>query len=110
MPGTKLDIAVAGAGIAGLAAATLLARDGHRVAIFDQFETPGSAGAGLMVQPLGLAVLAALGLDDGLIARASPIRRLYGRAGPRGPVVLDVRYPAGYCGILRAGGAARGPV
>jgi salicylate hydroxylase len=99
MPDEKLNIAVAGAGIAGLAAAALLARDGHRVTVFDQFDAPASVGAGLMVQPVGLAVLADLGLDHNLIARASSIRRLYGRAAQRGPVVLDVRYPAGYCGL-----------
>jgi 2-polyprenyl-6-methoxyphenol hydroxylase-like FAD-dependent oxidoreductase len=99
MPDEKLNIAVAGAGIAGLAAAALLARDGHRVTVFDQFDAPASVGAGLMVQPVGLVVLADLGLDHDLIARASPIRRLYGRAAQRGPVVLDVRYPAGYCGL-----------
>ena len=104
MPGAKLDIAVAGAGIAGLAAAAMLARDGHQVTLFDQFDAPAAVGSGLMVQPVGLAVLAELGLDRDLIARASPIRRLYGRA-VRGPVVLDVRYPDGYCGLAvqRAG-------
>jgi 2-polyprenyl-6-methoxyphenol hydroxylase-like FAD-dependent oxidoreductase len=100
-----LDIAVAGAGIAGLAAAALLARGGHRVTVFDQFDAPAPVGSGLMVQPVGLAVLAELGLDRALIAQASQIQRLFGRAAPSGAAVLDVRYPHGSRGLAvqRAG-------
>ncbi|MBU1286773.1 MAG: NAD(P)-binding protein, partial [Alphaproteobacteria bacterium] len=34
---TSLNIGIAGAGIGGLAAAALLAGEGHRVTVFDQF-------------------------------------------------------------------------
>ena len=44
-----MKIAVAGAGIAGFAAATFLARAGHDVQIFDQFEAPRPVGSGLMI-------------------------------------------------------------
>lgn len=67
--------------------------------VFDQFTAPAPVGSGLMVQPAGLAVLAELGLDEALIARASQVRRLFGRSAPRGAVVLDVRYPRGYRGL-----------
>ena len=86
-----MKIAVAGAGIAGLAAATFLARAGHDVQIFDQFEAPRPVGSGLMIQPVGLAVLSALGLDKLLIDRASPISRIYGQTFRELPV-LDVAY------------------
>ena len=98
-PPGYLDIAIAGAGIAGLAAGALLARDGHRVTLYDQFDAPAPVGSGLMVQPVGLAVLTEMGLDRALVARASPIRRLFGLAEPRSSVVLDVRYRDGSCGL-----------
>ena len=54
---TGLNIAIAGAGVAGLAAAILLRRQGHCVTIFEQFEKPAPVGSGLVIQPVGLAVL-----------------------------------------------------
>ncbi len=95
-----MDIAVAGCGPAGLAAALLLARHGHRVTVFERFDAPAPIGSGLMIQPTGLAVLRALGLDDALAARSARISRLFGRAGER--IVLDVSYATlnrpGLCG------------
>lgn len=73
-----MKIAIAGAGIAGLASATFLARAGHHVQIFDQFQQPRPVGSGLMIQPVGLAVLEMLGLDTALIENASPVTRIYG--------------------------------
>lgn len=87
-----LEIAVAGCGPAGLAAALLLARDGHRVRLFEQFEAPKPLGSGLMIQPTGLAVLKALGLDGELLAAGARVERLFGLAMPSGRTVLDVRY------------------
>lgn len=95
-------IAIAGCGIAGLASALLLTRDGHRVVLFERFETPRPLGSGLIIQPTGLAVLRELGLDDATIAAGSRIDRLFGKAVPSGRTVLDVRYDAlagGYSGI-----------
>ena len=86
-----MRIAIAGAGIAGLAAATFLARAGHEVTVFDQFAQPRPVGSGLMVQPVGLAVLKMLGLDQELILRASRVNRIYGETS-RGLPVLDVAY------------------
>lgn len=87
-------IAIAGAGIGGLALATLLVRAGHRVEIFDQFETPAPIGSGLMLQETGLAVLSAMGLRAAAEARSSRINRLYGRTEPSRRIVLDVRFQA----------------
>ena len=89
-----LDIAIAGCGPAGLAAALMLYRDGHRVTLFERFETPRPIGSGLMIQPTGLAVLRALGLESHLRACGAPIERLFGRTGASGRTVLDVRYAA----------------
>jgi 2-polyprenyl-6-methoxyphenol hydroxylase-like FAD-dependent oxidoreductase len=57
-----LDIAVAGCGIAGLAAALLLHGRGHAVTLYERFGKPRPLGSGLMIQPTGLAVLEQLGL------------------------------------------------
>jgi len=88
-----LEIAVAGCGPAGLAAALLLVRDGHRVTLFERFAAPRPIGSGLMLQPTGLAVLRTLGLRDTIVAAGARIDRLTGRTAS-GRIVLDVRYAA----------------
>ncbi len=90
--GKRLEIAIAGAGIGGLALATFLARDGHRVRIYDQFETPEPIGSGLMLQQTGLAVLEHLGLRSEIDELGSRIERLWGLTTPSMRPVLDVRY------------------
>lgn len=87
-------IAIAGCGPAGLAAALLLHRDGHRVTIYERFETPQPVGSGLMIQPTGLAVLRELGLDAEILAAGARIDRLFGCSVPSERIVLDVRYAA----------------
>lgn len=87
-----LDIAIAGCGPAGLAAALLLHRDGHRVNLYERFEAPRPIGSGLMLQPTGLAVLEQLGLADALLAHGARIARLTGEADGR--TILDVHYSA----------------
>jgi 2-polyprenyl-6-methoxyphenol hydroxylase-like FAD-dependent oxidoreductase len=91
---TGLDIAIAGAGPAGLAAALYLNRAGHRVTIFERFERPAPVGSGLILQPTGLTVLADLGLLEEMTALGSRIDRLYGADAGTGRTVLDVRYDA----------------
>ncbi len=94
----KLEIAIVGAGTAGLAGALFLHRAGHRVTVFERFEKPAPVGSGLILQPTGLTVLAALGLFDEIVQIGSRIDRLYGAEAKSGRTVLDVRYDA------RAGG------
>ncbi|MEO6012024.1 MAG: NAD(P)/FAD-dependent oxidoreductase [Devosia sp.] len=89
-----LDIAIAGAGPAGLAAALSLHREGHRVRIFERFETARPIGSGLILQPIGQAVMAELGLWDEIHALGQPIDRLIGNDTDSGRVVLDMRYSA----------------
>lgn len=90
----RYEIAVCGCGPAGLAAALLLARSGHRVRLFDQFDTPRPVGSGLILQPTGVAVLGELGLLERVSALGARIERLFGRVVPTNRVVLDVRYSA----------------
>lgn len=86
-----LDIAVVGCGVAGQAAATLLAETGHRVTLYERFTQPQPVGAGLLLQPTGLAVLRALGLADAAIAGGARIAGLEARTH-RGRTILDLRY------------------
>ncbi|MDX8511583.1 FAD-dependent oxidoreductase [Mesorhizobium captivum] len=88
------EIAIAGAGPAGLAAALYLKRAGHKVTIFERFDEPKAVGSGLMLQPTGLTVLADLGLLDEILSRGSRIERLHGTDAKSGRTVLDVRYDA----------------
>ncbi|GLS85653.1 glutamate synthase [Cypionkella aquatica] len=90
-----LNIGIIGAGIGGLAAAALCAKAGHRVTLAERFATPQPLGSGLVLQPVGLAVLDAIGAD----ARAygAPIAQMLGHAGQR--CVLDVSYRADAPGL-----------
>jgi 2-polyprenyl-6-methoxyphenol hydroxylase-like FAD-dependent oxidoreductase len=85
------NIGIAGCGVAGLAAGLLLHRHGHRVTLYERFERPRPVGAGLMIQPTGLAVLERLGLAQQAVAKGARIARLFGR-NAAGKVVLDARY------------------
>jgi 2-polyprenyl-6-methoxyphenol hydroxylase-like FAD-dependent oxidoreductase len=85
------DVAVVGAGIGGLAVATLLARAGHRVTLLERFDKPAPVGSGLMLQPTGLAALARLGLHEEIAALGARITRLHGTTD-RGATVFDLEY------------------
>lgn len=87
-----MKIAIAGAGIGGLAAACLLAQDGYAVSLFDQFDAPRPVGSGLMIQPLGLAVLDVCGAGQAVRAQGQRIARMLGTEARRDQRVLDVTY------------------
>jgi 2-polyprenyl-6-methoxyphenol hydroxylase-like FAD-dependent oxidoreductase len=88
---TSLDVGVIGCGTAGPAAALLLARAGHRVTVYERVAEPGPVGAGILLQPTGQAVLARLGLDERVRARAAPVERLLCQR-TNGRAVVDLRY------------------
>lgn len=88
----RMTIGIAGAGIGGLAAAALLARDGHDVVVFDQFDAPRPVGSGLVIQPVGMDVLKACGAVREVTARGAPIRHMFGDEADSGKTVLSVAY------------------
>lgn len=83
-------IGIVGAGIGGLAAAALLAHEGHQVTLAERFTTPRPVGSGLVVQPVGLHVLDAVGAGHAARALGAPLTRMLGHAGKH--KALDVRY------------------
>ncbi len=85
------EIAIAGCGIAGLAAALLLARCGHAVTLYEKFAAPRPMGSGLLIQPTGMAVLHALGLAEQVAMAGAPVAALLGR-NSEGEAVLEAAY------------------
>jgi len=72
----RLDVGIIGAGTAGAAAAILLARAGHAVTVYERVPEPGPAGAGIVLQPSGMAVLQRIGILAKVAGRGARIRRL----------------------------------
>lgn len=88
----RKHFAITGCGTAGLASAIFLARTGHRVSLFERFQEPAPTGAGILLQPTGLAVLAKLGVLEPVLATGARIEALDGHAN--GKHIMDVRYSA----------------
>jgi 2-polyprenyl-6-methoxyphenol hydroxylase-like FAD-dependent oxidoreductase len=86
-----LSIGIVGYGTAGQAAALFLSRAGNQVSIFERSPTLGPVGAGILLQPTGLSVLAELDLLNHALACGSRVERLIGHnlAGRR---VMDMCY------------------
>ena len=95
-----LDVGVIGAGTAGAAAALFLARDGHRVTVYERVPEPSAVGAGILLQPTGKAVLRRLGLHDAVVSRATPVATLRAETLAR-KEIFRLRYgdiPGGHMG------------
>lgn len=86
-----MEIGIAGCGIAGTAAALLLARAGHRITMFEQAPECRSIGAGILVSPQGQQVLGRLELLDSIAAASA---RLSGMRAMQtsGRTLVDLRY------------------
>ncbi len=85
------NIAIIGAGFAGLASALLLARAGHRVSLHEKFREPAAVGAGILVQPTGLAAMRTLGIEDEIVDAGAKVDWLWG-VTPQGRAVIDIHY------------------
>ncbi len=66
----KHDVVIAGAGIAGLAAAVALAAEQIDVTVIEAFDAPSEVGAGIQVPPNATHVLEQLGLLEALAQKS----------------------------------------
>lgn len=85
------DVGIVGCGFAGAATAVFLARAGHRVTVYERVPEPGAVGAGILLQPTGLAVLAELGLLAPILARGAEVAALRARTHS-GREIFHLRY------------------
>jgi len=87
------DVVVVGGGIGGTVAALLLARTGARVTLLERRAADAEPGAGLLLHPNGLSVLAGLGLGTAVDA-AGHVLTTSAVRDRRGRVLLDLPVPA----------------
>lgn len=84
-------VAIAGTGVAGLAAAIQLARGGVAVDVFEAKSEPSTQGSGISLQGNALRVFDALGAWDDIRAAGYPFEGLNLRApGPGAPIVAEL--------------------
>ena len=106
----KLSIAIIGAGIGGLAAATLLARAGHAVRVFEQASRFARVGAGIQMTPNAMKVLRGLGVEARLRKTAFQSPAGISREWDTGAITnelrmgdeIEARYGAPYLFLHRA--------
>lgn len=92
MPNSNpLSIGIVGAGTAGLAAAITLARAGHHVTVFEKHAGLAPLGAGVLIQPQGVAALDMLGVGKAFRSASVPVTRLLGTCH-RNWTLVDIRY------------------
>ena len=99
---TPLQVAVIGSGSAGPAAASLLARQGHQVTLFEKAPQMLPVGAGFMLQPSGMEVLKQLGCYERVIEETQQIDSLYCKTA-KGKTHLDLHYRDLKEGLFGAG-------
>lgn len=87
-------MAVLGAGVSGLAVASLLKLRGEEPIVFERFATPRPLGSGLVLHRSGLAALAALGLDAEAIRFGCQLTRFVGRT-VSGKAVFELTHDPG---------------
>jgi 2-polyprenyl-6-methoxyphenol hydroxylase-like FAD-dependent oxidoreductase len=87
----QLQIGIVGAGTAGLATAIAFARQGHAVQVFEKHPGLATLGAGLLIQPQGVAALEALGVGAAFASASVPVDRLLGTSH-RGWKLVDIAY------------------
>jgi 2-polyprenyl-6-methoxyphenol hydroxylase-like FAD-dependent oxidoreductase len=73
----SLDVGIVGCGFAGAATAALLGRAGHRVTVYEEFTQPSAVGAGIVLQPTGMSVLAELGALGRVLERGARLESLH---------------------------------
>lgn len=87
----KQRIAIIGAGTSGLASAILLARQGHDVTLFERADALAPVGAGILLQPYGLAALEELGCLHQILRYGHRVDALQGLTTSGNPI-MNVAY------------------
>src|SRR3954470_4113689 len=88
----KLDIAVIGAGMGGLAAGASLRKVGHDVTVYEQARQFTRLGAGIQIGCNAMHVLRGLGLEDRLRADTFYPRSWNNRDWKTGEVMFDILF------------------
>jgi menaquinone-9 beta-reductase len=96
----SVDVAVIGGGLAGSAAAMLLAREGHSVLLFEAHRYPRHKMCGEFLSPETIALFEHLGVWDEVRAQ-EPARITAARITAPGGQQLDVPLPAAALGLSR---------
>jgi 2-polyprenyl-6-methoxyphenol hydroxylase-like FAD-dependent oxidoreductase len=92
MPNSNLlSVGIVGAGTAGLAAAIALARAGHRVTVFEKHAAMAPLGAGVLIQPQGVAAFDKLGVGSAFRDASVAVTGLLGTSH-RNWRQVDIRY------------------
>lgn len=87
----KKHIAIIGAGTAGIASAILLAKQNIQVSLFEKAEHLDPVGAGLLLQPSGLAVFEHLGILEHALQLGAVVTGLEGQL-PNGQLLVNSHY------------------
>src|SRR5918998_1423880 len=84
-------VGVVGMGVAGATVASLMARSGHDVTLFERAPCVGPVGAGILLQPSGQWILDRLGLMDRVAEHAESIEELHAITD-RGRTLIRLAY------------------
>ncbi|HUC52206.1 MAG TPA: FAD-dependent monooxygenase [Xanthobacteraceae bacterium] len=90
----KTRIAIIGAGLGGMTAAAFLQREGFDVSIYEQASAFSRVGAGIILSPNVAKVLAALDLEDMLVAAGIKADCYISRAWDTGEVLYRIDFDA----------------
>jgi salicylate hydroxylase len=96
----RMDIAIFGAGVAGLTAAIALRASGHRCRVYERRAGPWDAGMGFIIMQDDIERLQGLGLASAEALNGRLLGRYFHRDA-RGRVLHEQAMPAGAYGIRR---------
>ena len=88
---SRLQIAIVGYGIGGIAAAIHLRRLGHHISHFERNNPPAAHGAGMLLHPPALHQLRKLGVLEAAMTCGAPVRRICAQT-VRGQPLMDFSY------------------
>jgi aspartate/methionine/tyrosine aminotransferase/2-polyprenyl-6-methoxyphenol hydroxylase-like FAD-dependent oxidoreductase len=95
-----MEIAIFGAGIAGLMSAIALRAQGHRCQIYERMRQGQETGMGFILMPDGIACLQSFGVDLSGENSGAPLQRYFCRSSS-GQILYEQPLPAGTRSIRR---------